>query len=58
MNREIRELVSGYEIRFDSTPLMIDKIAELATVEHLCCPFLDLGSSWGTWKAGANYGYN
>lgn len=40
---ETRELEIGYEFRFSFNPSLFNKIAELATLEHLCCPFFDIG---------------
>ena len=40
---ETKELAIGYEFRFDFNPTLYSLIAELATLEHLCCPFFDIG---------------
>lgn len=47
-SREMRELATGYQFRFDFSPSFFSKVAELATLEHLCCPFLELGLNVGT----------
>lgn len=40
---ETKEIAIGYEFRFDFNPTLFSQIAELATLEHLCCPFFDIG---------------
>lgn len=52
-SRERKELATGYEFRFDFSPTLVSKIAELATLEHLCCPFLDLGIMLSTASSGS-----
>lgn len=39
---ETRELHNGYEFRFDFSPLLFSNMAELAVLEHLCCPFFEI----------------
>ena len=39
---EVRELADGYALRFESDPAHCRAVAELITLEHLCCPFLTL----------------
>jgi hypothetical protein len=42
-NLEIKELANGYGFRFPFDVSLFQKIAELMLLEHLCCPFLELG---------------
>ena len=44
---ETRELANGYGFRFPFDPSLVQKIAELASLEHLCCPFLEIGLELG-----------
>lgn len=39
---ETRELATGYEFRFDFKPSVFGNLTELATLEHLCCPFFEI----------------
>lgn len=39
---EMREQATGYDFRFEFTPTLFTNIAELATLEHLCCPFFEI----------------
>jgi hypothetical protein len=39
---EIHELPDGYGIRFPNNPSLFTALAEWATLEQLCCPFLTL----------------
>lgn len=39
---EMRELTTGFEFRFNFSPALLNNIAELAILEHLCCPFFDI----------------
>ncbi len=39
---ETRELASGYGPRFPFNPSLFESIAELALLEHLCYPFLEI----------------
>ena len=38
----IEELADGYRFKFPSSDRTILEMAELITLERLCCPFLDL----------------
>ena len=39
---EMREQATGYDFRFEFTPSLFTNIAELATLEHLCCSFFEI----------------
>lgn len=39
---ETRELAGGYAFRFGFGPVLFSNIAELATLEHLCCRFFEI----------------
>ena len=39
---EKRELTMGYEFRFEYSPSLFNGLAELAALEHLCCPFFEI----------------
>ena len=38
---EIREIPSGYELRFSGDSSIVLRLAEFITLERLCCPFLN-----------------
>jgi hypothetical protein len=42
MHRQIRELPDGFEFEFPADPPAVQKIAEWAAGERLCCPFFDI----------------
>lgn len=44
---EIRERDDGYAFRYGSDPALFAHLAELVTLEHRCCPFLDFRLEWG-----------
>lgn len=39
---KVDELPEGYELQCNYDPSLFMRIAELVTLEHLCCPFLQL----------------
>jgi len=39
---EIKELPNGYGVRFPNNSSLFTALAEWATLEQLCCPFLTL----------------
>ncbi len=39
---EMKELASGHGLRFPFDASLFESIAELALLEHLCCPFLEI----------------
>jgi hypothetical protein len=41
--REIKDLDSGYALRFDPEDGLIPEVAELIDLERRCCPFLRFG---------------
>lgn len=44
--RETRERDDGYSFRYPSDPALFQRMAELVTLEHRCCPFLDFRLEW------------
>ena len=44
--RETREREDGYSFRYPSDPALFQRMAELVTLEHRCCPFLDFQLEW------------
>ena len=42
MHRKVRELPDGYEFEFPADPAAVQKVAEWAAGERLCCPFFDI----------------
>jgi hypothetical protein len=44
---ETRERDDGYAFRYGSDPALFARMAELVTLEHRCCPFLDFRLEWG-----------
>ncbi|HEY1342908.1 MAG TPA: hypothetical protein VGF59_35640 [Bryobacteraceae bacterium] len=42
MHRQIRELPGGFEFEFPADLAAVQKIAEWAAGERLCCPFFDI----------------
>lgn len=44
--RERRERPDGYSFRYSEDPALFSKIAELVSLEHRCCPFLDFQLQW------------
>ena len=43
---ETREREDGYSFRYPSDPALFPRLAELVTLEHRCCPFLDFRLEW------------
>ncbi len=43
---EVRERSDGYSFRYPSDPAFFVRMAELVTLEHRCCPFLDFRIEW------------
>lgn len=43
---ETRERHDGYAFRYSSDPALFARMAELVSLEHRCCPFLDFGLEW------------
>lgn len=41
----------GYAYRYPADPALFTRMAELASLEHRCCPFLTFSLSWGTGDA-------
>lgn len=35
-------MATGYEFQFDFSSSLFSSIAELAALEHLCCPFFEI----------------
>ncbi len=48
--REVKEREDGYSFRYDPDMSLFARMAELVTLEHRCCPFLNFELEW----AGAN----
>ena len=52
--RQVRELMDGYEFRYDATEELVSQIVACVMFERVCCPFLtfelifapDLGPLW------------
>jgi hypothetical protein len=44
--RERREREDGYSFRYPNDPALFVRMAELVSLEHRCCPFLDLRPEW------------
>jgi hypothetical protein len=44
--RETRERDDGYSFRYPSDPALFPRMAELVTLEHRCCPFLNFRLDW------------
>ena len=44
--RERRERPDGYSYRYPTDPALFSRMAELVTLEHRCCPFLDFQLEW------------
>src|SRR5690349_612480 len=42
LHRQIREMPDGYEFEFPADPAAVQKVAEWAAGERLCCPFFDI----------------
>ncbi len=42
MLRQIRELPDGFEFEFPADPASVQRVAEWAAGERLCCPFFDI----------------
>jgi hypothetical protein len=45
--REVKERDDGYSFRYDPDMSLFGRMAELVTLEHRCCPFLDFQLQWG-----------
>ena len=43
---ETRERDEGYSFRYGSDPGLFARVAELVSLEHRCCPFLDFRLEW------------
>lgn len=43
----VRELSEGYEFQFSPDPTTVQKVAEWAAGERLCCPFFDIALRMG-----------
>lgn len=43
---EVRELDDGYAFRYAADPAFFARMAELVTLEHRCCPFLNFNLKW------------
>src|SRR5688500_540816 len=44
--RERTEREDGYSFRYPGDPALFVRMAELVTLEHRCCPFLDFRLEW------------
>lgn len=44
--RERRERADGYSYRYPEDPALFAQMAELVSLEHRCCPFLDFQLEW------------
>jgi hypothetical protein len=44
--RERKKRNDGYSYRYPSDPSLFVRIAELVSLEHRCCPFLDFRLDW------------
>jgi hypothetical protein len=44
--QERREREDGYSFRYPEDPALFARMAELVTLEHRCCPFLDFRLEW------------
>jgi hypothetical protein len=44
--RERKEREDGYSFRYDNDAAVFAQIAELVSLEHQCCPFLDFKLEW------------
>jgi hypothetical protein len=44
--RERRERPDGYSYRYPKDPALFSRMAELVSLEHRCCPFLDFRLEW------------
>lgn len=43
---EVKEREDGYSFRYRADIALFVRMAELVTLEHRCCPFLDLQLEW------------
>jgi hypothetical protein len=43
---EVRERDDGYSFRYAPDPALFKRMAELVSLEHRCCPFLDFELKW------------
>jgi hypothetical protein len=43
---EIQERPDGYSFRYPADPALFARMAELVSLEHRCCPFLDFHLEW------------
>lgn len=44
--RETRERDDGYSFRYPTDGAFFSRMAELVSLEHRCCPFLDFALEW------------
>ena len=44
--QETRERKDGYSFRYPADPALFARMAELVSLEHRCCPFLDFQLEW------------
>ncbi len=44
--RERKERADGYSYRYPEDPALFAQMAELVSLEHRCCPFLDFRLEW------------
>ena len=44
--RRVEELDDGFAFHFDPNPKLFVRLAYSASLERLCCPFLDIAVGW------------